>query len=96
MVALLREIGASSVSEDDVAAYLRAHPGLVQLWANYSEDQRCTPAWYLARPGRGLDGTEGWRVGFYTSSNRSPERVFPDEFSACAFFIARYLEQLAR
>jgi hypothetical protein len=95
MVALLREIGASNVSEDDVSAHLRAHPGLVQVWANYSEDQRGAPSWYLARPGRGLDGAEGWRVGFYALSNRVPERVFPDEFSACAFFIARHIEQLA-
>ena len=95
MVALLREIRPAKVSEDDLSAHLRAHPDLVLVWANYSEDQRCFPSWYLARPGRGLDGGEGWRVGFYASSNRLPERVFPDEFSACAFFIARHVEQLA-
>jgi hypothetical protein len=96
MTALLREIGPSSISEHDIEAYLRAHPDLVQVWTNYSEDQRGWPSWYLARPGQGLDGTEGWRVGFYALKNRLPEREFSDEFSASAFFITQYLELLAR
>lgn len=96
---LVRELGPgvrSEISEHDIEAYLREHPDLVASWANHSEDRRSSPSWYLARPGLGLDGKEGWRVGFYAPGNRTPERVFPDEFSACAFFIARYIEQLTR
>jgi hypothetical protein len=98
MVTLLSEITSTSSalpSEEDIEAHLRQRPHLVESWVGHSEDQRCSPSWYLARPGLGLDATDGWRVGYYAPRNRIPERVFPDEFSACAFFIARYVEQLA-
>ena len=100
MPALLRESGyvsaASKISEQDIETHLRNNPDLVAAWIGYSEDQRCSPAWYLAQPGAGLDGREGWRVGYYTSRDRPrpPERVFADEFSACAFFVMRQVESL--
>jgi len=37
-----------------------------------------------------------WRVGYYASEGRLPERLFPDEYAACAFFITRYLEELSK
>jgi hypothetical protein len=100
MVELLRESGypatESDVSEQDIEAFLRAHPGLITDWLRYSEDQRSSAAWYFTRPGRGLDGREGWRVGYYTTGARPPERVFANEFEACAFFVMRNVEELAR
>jgi hypothetical protein len=99
MVALLRESGYdavnSGISERDVEAHLRRNPDLVQTWVAFSEDQRCSPAWYLAKPGAGLDGKDGWRVGYHTSGQWSPERLFPDEYEACAFFIMRIVQQLS-
>jgi len=98
MSALLRESGYtktdSQVSEQDIEACLRDDPSLVGAWLAYSEDQRCSPAWYLARPGAGLDGREGWRVGDSDSGRRLPERAFPNEFAACAFFVSRFIDGL--
>src|SRR5688572_15332668 len=93
MVALLRESGyveaRSEVSEKEIEIHIRKNPSLVDVWVGYSQDRRSSPAWYLAEPGTGLDGDEGWRVGYYTERDRPPERVFPNEFAACAFFIMR-------
>jgi len=98
MSELAREVGSltdgASIPQDEVEAYLRRHPELVVSWLIYSQDKRCSPTSYLAEPGAGLDGPEGWRVGYYRAKNRPTERVFTDEFAACAFFIARELDQL--
>ena|SRR6058998_3221846 len=100
MVALFQQSGygadGSSISEEALESYLREHPDLVRTWVEYSEDQRCSPAWYLVAPGAGLDGQTGWRVGYYAIHHRLPERVFPDEFAACAFFIMREVEVLSK
>jgi hypothetical protein len=100
MIALLQEVSdlaaGSEIPIADIEAYLRAHPELVESWLGYSQDQRCSPSWYLAEPGAGLDGKDGWRVGYFSLKKRETERVFSDEFAACAFFIARQVEQLSR
>jgi len=100
MVALFQQSGYSvirpAISESDIERYLRSHPEVVSSWVAYSEDQRCSPSWYLAAPGVGLDTKQGWRVGYYASEGRLPERLFPDEYAACAFFITRYLEELSK
>jgi hypothetical protein len=100
MVALLTESGydpaRSGISETTIEEHLRQHPELVPIWVHYSEDQRCSPAWYLVGPGAGLDGQQSWCVGFYAPQGRLPERAFPNEFAASAFFIMRQVEELAR
>jgi hypothetical protein len=85
--------GSTCVSQSDIEAYLRSHPDLVRAWVAYSEDKRSSPDWYLAQPGAGLDGKDGWRVGYYPSEQ--PERVFADEYTACGFFIMREVEKFA-
>ena len=100
MIGLLKESGYratnSVISEQEIEECLGEHPDLVRVWTGYSEDQRCSPAWYLAQPGTGLDGTQGWRVGYYAHDDRRlPEKPFPDEFAACAFYIARVVETLS-
>ncbi len=99
MFRLLKESGYDAaelpLSEEAIERHLREHPDLVSVWTAHSEEQRCSPGWYLAQPGTGLDGAEGWRVGYYTVGRRPPERLFANEFSACAFYIARFLESLA-
>src|SRR6476646_4027468 len=99
MVVLVAECGydpvCSSISETTVETHLRQHPELVPIWVQYSADQRCSSGWYLVGPGDGLDGKEGWRVGYYKSHERPSERVFSDQFAASAFFIMRELEVLS-
>jgi hypothetical protein len=92
MLGLLEEIGYSALSEDITHSvleeHLRRNPELVEAWIQYSENQRCTPAFGISGPpttdGRG----EGWRVSYW---DRDPEnrwdRRFPDQFTAGAFLI---------
>jgi hypothetical protein len=101
LVALLRESGylwrRATISEVALEEHLRAHSDLVDEWLRFSEDQRCSPAWYLVGPGRGAELRDGWRVGVFTGSKPRPaERVFQDGFTACAFFVKRQAEDLRR
>ena len=85
----------TSLSEEEIASHLRKNPDLVQVWVQYSEDQRSSPAWYLSVPGKELGRLQTWRVGYYSQEGGTPEIPFDDEFEACAYFIMRYLEQVA-
>jgi hypothetical protein len=68
----------------------------VRAWLLHSDDQRCTPAWYLAAPGGGLEPSQYWRVGYLNrDGSANPERAFADQFAACAFFMRRQAEELA-
>lgn len=97
MIAAVNEAGYRSgsrkVSEAEIAAYLRGHPHLVQEWLGYSEDQRSSPNWYLSPPGGGLNRLGSWRVGWYAARDRPPEKEFPDQFEAAAFFAMRKVEE---
>ena len=96
MVKLFRQSGYldSPVSEQDIEAFLRSAPDLVEVWVRYSQDQRSSPAPYLAPPHEGLEPSSDWRVGYYTGKEHVPEEAFGDEFSACACFVKRVVEQL--
>ena len=77
------------VTEDSLAAYLRAHPELIESWALLSVDQRSSETWYLNAPHPAAPDT-AWAVGFYPG----PVPVtYSDGPSACAAFIIRYVEQ---
>jgi hypothetical protein len=93
--------------EAEISAYLRGHPDLVADWYNYSGGQRSTPNWGLSGPGDGTE-KHGYRVSWITRWRRPPnwrrqtaatasasslEKQFPDQFDACAFFIARKAEE---
>ena len=99
MVQLVRDSGFdrsfSTVLESDINAHLRENSELVEAWVGYSQDQRCSPAWYLSGPGDGLEGLRSWSVGYYSNEGAAPETTFSDEFEACAFFIVRNLERWA-
>jgi hypothetical protein len=91
---LLRE---SAYFENRVGleAHLRSNPALVDMWVGHSEDQRCTPAYYLRPPDHGARETD-WVVGYLPLSGPpAPERGFPDGYSACAHFIQRFVESLS-
>ncbi len=98
MAALLKESGYSlnsaAVTPVSVESYLRAHPELVPVWSAYSEDQRGTPACYLVCRNARVGELE-WVVGYMGGPGAAPtERLFPDEYSACAYFICRTVESL--
>ena len=96
MFALWREIAPElpvPIEEAQIETYLRAHPDLADKWIGHSDDQRCTPAWYLKQP---VASESAWGVGYYDHdpTRQIPPRAFPDVFAACAYFIARYAERL--
>lgn len=98
MVKLLGETGYSEVSEiiteNIIENCLRSYPELVDVWMMYSQDQRCTPAWYLSEP---IDepSNDKWTVGFVQKSGIfSSKQIFPNRYSACANFIKKYIELL--
>jgi len=100
MVGLLRELGWQRTtvmpSEDEIAKHLKRHPELVLAWVGYSEDQRVSSGWYLAPPREGFEDYAPWSVGFLEPSGACRETAFPDQFAACAYFIVRQVEGMAR
>jgi hypothetical protein len=100
MIDLIRDSGyleiANRVFESDIEEYLREHADLVDVWQVYSEDQRCTPTCYLASASfAGRPGDSGWRVGYYSMlPAERVERDFQDGYSACAYFVKRFAEDL--
>jgi len=98
MVELLSETGysdvAETITETTIENYLRLHSELVDTWVMYSEDQRCTPAWYLSEPFDDSPNNK-WTVGFVQESGIfSSKQTFPNRYSACANFIKKYIELL--
>src|SRR5262245_23716112 len=95
MVNLIRDSGyievADQVFESEIEEYLREHSDLVDVWRQYSEDQRCSPAWYLSSPKFAARATDSrWRAGYYsTLPAERTESVFPDGYAACAYFVKR-------
>jgi len=97
--------GVTPITEAEISAFLREHPELVTAWYNYSGDQRSTPNWSFEGPNDG--DQRGWRVAWVPRRRRPPnrrrqpatrapsiclEKKFPDQFDACAYFIARKAE----
>ncbi|MCK5944712.1 MAG: hypothetical protein KAI24_22175 [Planctomycetes bacterium] len=100
MVGLLRELGwrrnSALPSEEELAGLLKLYPELVQAWVSYSEDQRVSSGWYLAPPREGFEHFVPWTVGYVEPSGARPELAFPDQFAACAYFIVRQVEGMAK
>lgn len=50
---LLRQSGyseSSGISEQDIEAYLRRHPELIEPWILHSENQRSSTGWWITEP----------------------------------------------
>jgi hypothetical protein len=87
---LLEESGYDTVRDAVTVAiiqqHLQAHPNLIDLWAGYSDDKRCSSGWFF-------DGR--YTTGHYSSSaGRSQEQVFTARSQACAEFIKHELESI--
>ena len=88
---------AAEITEGILEEHIRAHPELLDVWVRYSEDQRCSPAWALGGRDTVGDPTREWHVSYWdrNPANRS-HQVFPDQFSACAFFVKQQADSLMR
>ena len=101
MVGLIDETGYSSLAGGITHAvleeHLRQHPELVAVWVQYSEDQRCTPAYALGGRNTVGDPTKDWGVSYWDPDDPTKDwdRTFADQFAACAFFIKCMADSLA-
>jgi len=90
---LFEEIGGSDATKEistaELAAVLQDDAGAVDSWVQYSEDQRCSEAWYVIQCPDSLR----WEVGFYPPKHESA--FFDNPVDACALFIHHLLDQLA-
>jgi hypothetical protein len=70
------------IDRSDIEEELRCDPSLVADWMQWSEDKRCSPAWYLKEKG----GT--FYVGYYHNDfEKRTQTAFDDGIQACAEFI---------
>lgn len=83
----LQEYGFINTSLIEQA--LRASPGLILDWVQYSEDKRCSEGWFIRNEERG-----SWEVGYYDMDNGGygPVESFSDKFVACAKFVKLEVE----
>lgn len=69
---------------DVIKQHLQRHPELVDEWARWSADKRCSSGWYLCVDERGII------VGYVPGGLRIP---FADPISACADFIIKEISE---
>jgi hypothetical protein len=91
VVYLLEESGYDTVRDAITVPILQQHlqgqPSLIDDWAGYSEDKRCSSGWYFD------DGR--YSTGYFSSeAGRSREQVFTERTQACAEFIKHELESI--
>ena len=77
------------ISSDAILSCLRAEPELVEHWLLWSEDKRCSPAWYFHEAG------DHYVVGYYDGEKSENEHI-TDRFLACAQFVVHDMEDLLK
>jgi hypothetical protein len=70
-------------------ACLATQPDWVDAWFAYSEDQRCTPCWFLG------ETASGYEVALIGGAEPHESTMFDDLLEACATYVHRELESLA-
>ena len=73
----------AAIGIEDVKRCRRAHPELIGVWQQYSEDKRVSSGWYFDKANQ--------EVGYY-SDRREHVQTFGDNFEACAVFIKYELD----
>lgn len=95
MITLLEQSGhldSGPLTEKALRQYIDAHPEVIDLWTGHSEDSRASECWYVLRPEWPESGGS-WVVGFYPSG---PRKSYRNGVEACAAFIKRYVDNLAK
>ena len=93
---IFHEIGYSEhhtqITEEAIFKELQTHPDLIGDWYIWSENKRCSPAWFITKNEQGE-----WIVGFLEKNGRrSHVRAFSSALSATAFFVKMEMEQLRK
>jgi hypothetical protein len=77
---------AAQLDESFLAAFLRGHPALIELWLAWSEDKRSSPSWFFRRVG------SRYECGFVgRDGSVSSQEVFDEPAPPCARFILHEL-----
>jgi hypothetical protein len=67
--------------------HLETHPHLIDEWAVYSNDKRCSSGWYF-------DDSRYSTGHFSSAAGRTREQVFSERPRACAEFIKHELDSI--
>jgi len=91
VVYLLEESGYDAIRDaitvPILQQHLQAQPSLIDDWAGYSEDKRCSSGWYF-------DDT-CYSTGYFSAeAGQSREQVFAERTQACAEFIKHELASI--
>ena len=78
-----------AIGVDVIVEVLKEEPNYIENWLQYSDDQRCIPAFYFKQ-----NGIDDYIVDRYPSIPDYPKIHTSDKFEACAVFIKRYCEQI--
>ena len=82
---------ADRITVDRVTECLNAHPDWVEAWLMWSQDQRSSPAWWVA-----ARSTSGYEVGYHDPrlKRQRPPFVFDDKVRACGEFVVRAAQSI--
>ena len=87
---LLKETGYfeihDQISVKNILNVLAQYSECVEDWIVYSENQRCSPCWYI-KP----QDDQKYVVGFYEEGNHT-ETEYSDRLEACAIYIKHEIE----
>lgn len=92
---LLKKMGYfdsyNEVSEKDIKLFLGKKPECIQLWLQYSEDQRTDETWYFLKVTEVL-----YKVAYRDKTEEKFQHRFINPAEACAFFIKKEIEDIRR
>lgn len=79
----------NQVSEKDIEIFLRGKPECIQLWLQYSDDQRTDETWYFLKVAEG-----SYEVAYRDKTEKNFQHRFTNPEEACAFFIKKEVEDI--
>ena len=99
MLQLMHESGYphahAQITEVDIEAHLRANPDLVDDWIQESENGRSDSVWVLVDSAAVWNKRNQWTVFFMAPGGDATDlRLFENRYSATAFFIKHYTDQM--
>jgi len=76
------------ITQDEILNIVKNNPELIDKWHLYSQDKRCSPAWYMENRAGNF-----WEVGFEMPKGKRGYRLsFIDPSLACSLMIRMEME----
>jgi hypothetical protein len=73
-----------TLTREGIEAHLTRNPDAIENWFGYSEDQRCSPCWWVARVGQ-----DRYQVGLSGEPDTRPPMDFSTRIGACVEYVYR-------